>query len=501
MVAASAAVTATRSRKAKVAFLADALASVDPAERLIAVSYLAGAPRQDRLGAGWATVAAIDVDAAAEPTLRLSIVDETLKSVAAASGPGSTARRRDLLDGLFAAATADEQEFLKRLLMRELRQGSTAGLMAEAVAAASATPPALVRRAAMISGDLLEAAWIAFDTGEAGLEAVRLRVLRPIQPMLAQTGDSLEAVFSSDQPMSVEAKLDGARIQVHRNRGQTRIYTRNLNDATDRLPEIVAQVDALAVESVILDGEAIAFDIGARPLPFQATMSRFGRSLEPEVERTRRPLVPRFFDIIHLDGEDLLDRPLSHRLAALDSLPSELLVDRVTTADLAEATDFTQQVLDVGHEGVMVKRLDAAYEAGMRGGAWVKIKPVRTLDLVVLAVEWGSGRRQGWLSNLHLGARNPDGGFVMLGKTFKGLSDAMLTWQTEHLLTLETGRRGNVVEVRPELVVEIAIDGVQASPRYPGGVALRFARVKGYRPDKDPAEADAIDSVIALLPS
>ncbi|MBA2336763.1 MAG: ATP-dependent DNA ligase [Acidimicrobiia bacterium] len=500
VVAASAAVAGTRSRRAKVAFLADALASIDPADRPIAVSYLAGEPRQDRLGVGWATVAAIEVAAAGEPTLRLGAVDGTLASVAAASGPGSTARRRDLLDGLFAAATADEQEFLKRLLMRDLRQGSTAGLMAEAVAAVSATPLALVRRAAMISGDLVEAASIAFEAGRAGLEAVRLRVLRPIQPMLAQTADTLEAAFPSDQPMSVEAKLDGARIQVHRHGGHTRIFTRNLNDVTDRLPEIVAQVDALAVEAVILDGEAIALGPTARPLPFQATMSRFGSSVDSETERTRRPLAPRFFDIIHLDGEELLDRPLGDRLAALDTLPGDLLVDRVVTSDLAEATAFTQQALDAGHEGVMVKRLDAAYEAGMRGGAWLKVKPVRTLDLVVLAVEWGSGRRQGWLSNLHLGARHPDGGFVMLGKTFKGLTDAMLTWQTEHLLGLETGRRGNVVEVRPELVVEIAVDGVQASTRYPGGVALRFARVKGYRHDKDPAEADTIDSVIALLP-
>ncbi|MDQ3781932.1 MAG: ATP-dependent DNA ligase [Actinomycetota bacterium] len=500
VVAASAAVAGTRSRRAKVALLADALASIDPAERPIAVSYLAGKPRQDRLGVGWATVAAIDVDAAAEPMLLLGTVDATLASVATASGPGSTARRRELLDGLFAAATEDEQEFLKRLLMRELRQGSTAGLMVEAVAVASATPPALVRRATMVSGDLVEAASIAFDGGEDGLEAVRLRVLRPIQPMLAQTGDSLEAVFPTDQPMSVEAKLDGARIQVHRYRGHTRLFTRNLNDVTDRLPEIVTQVDALSVDAVILDGEAIALGATARPLPFQATMSRFGSSLDTETERTRRPLAPRFFDIIHLDGEDLLDRPLGDRLAALDTLPGELLVDRVVTADLAEATAFTQQALDAGHEGVMVKRLDAAYEAGMRGGAWLKVKPVRTLDLVVLAVEWGSGRRQGWLSNLHLGARDPDGGFVMLGKTFKGLTDAMLTWQTEHLLGLETGRRGNVVEVRPELVVEIALDGVQTSSRYPGGVALRFARVKGYRPDKDPADADTIDSVVALLP-
>jgi DNA ligase-1 len=299
--------------------------------------------------------------------------------------------------------------------------------------------------------------------------------------------------------MSVEAKLDGARVQVHRLGDEIRVFTRNLNDATERLPDVVAVVAALPVSSVILDGEALALDAAGRPLAFQATMSRFGTG--PPVDPAgRRPLVPRFFDVIHLDGEDLIDRPLEHRLRALDSLPGDLLVDRVVTADVATAQRFTERVLAAGHEGVMVKRLDAPYAAGVRGAAWLKVKPVHTLDLVVLAVEWGSGRREGWLSNLHLGARDPDGGFVMLGKTFKGLTDAMLVWQTEHLLGLETSRHGHVVEVRPELVVEIALDGVQASPRYPGGVALRFARVKGYRPDKSPDEADTIETVLAMLP-
>ena len=501
VVAASEAVGATRSRRAKVAALAELLATVDPVERPVAVAFLAGEPRQDRLGIGRATIAALDVAPSAHPTLTLAGADDALESIAGISGPGSVGRRRDLLHRLFAAATATEQDFLRRLLLRELRQGSTEGLMAEAVAAASATPHALVRRAAMITGDLVEATSIAFDGGEAALGRVRLRLLRPIQPMLAQTAESLDAVFPAAAPMSVEAKLDGARIQVHRLGGDIRIYTRNLNEVTDRLPEIVERVADLPVTAAILDGEAIALGPGHRPLPFQATMSRFGTSSDAAGERDRRPLTPRFFDVIHLEGSDLIDLPLSDRLAALDTLPAELLIDRVSTTDLAVAAEFTDRTLAAGHEGVMVKRLDASYEAGMRGGAWLKVKPVRTLDLVVLAVEWGSGRRGGWLSNLHLGARDPTGGFVMLGKTFKGLTDAMLAWQTEHLLGLETGRHGHVVEVRPELVVEIAFDGVQISPRYPGGVALRFARVKGYRPDKDPTDADPIGSVLALLPA
>jgi DNA ligase-1 len=410
-----------------------------------------------------------------------------------------------LLDALFASATEAEQDFLRRLLLRELRQGSTEGLMTEAVARASGAPIDLVRRAIMVGGDLVQGAAIALDQGETGLAKIGLEVLRPIQPMLASTAADVEAAFAGQADggpaaMSVEAKLDGARVQVHRLGDEIRVFTRNLNDATERLPDVVAVVAALPVSSVILDGEAIALDSSGRPLAFQATMSRFGTGAPATDPAGRRPLVPRFFDVIHLDGEDLIDRPLEDRLTALDSLPGDLLVDRVVTADVATAQRFTERVLAAGHEGVMVKRLDAPYAAGVRGAAWLKVKPVHTLDLVVLAVEWGSGRREGWLSNLHLGARHPDGGFVMLGKTFKGLTDAMLAWQTEHLLGLETARHGHVVEVRPELVVEIALDGVQVSPRYPGGVALRFARVKGYRPDKRPDEADTIETVLALLP-
>ena len=505
VVAASDAVRATRSRKAKVERLAETLRSVDPSERAIAVAYLAGEPLQDRLGAGWATVRGIDARPSATTTLTLSAVDAILTEVAAVSGDGSTSRRKVLLDGLFASATDVEQDFLRRLLLRELRQGSTQGLMSEAVAQVSGAPIDLVRRAVMLGGDLAQVAAVALDKGAAGLAGVELTVLRPIQPMLASTAAGIEEAFAGQgdglaTAMSVEAKLDGARIQVHRLGGEIRVYTRNLNDATERLPEVVAIVAALPVTAAILDGEALALGADGRPLAFQATMARFGTDTPVDDPAARPTLVPRFFDVIHLDGEDLIDRPLEHRLGALDSLPDELLVERVVTADVGTAARFTERVLAAGHEGVMVKRLDAPYAAGMRGAAWMKVKPVHTLDLVVLAVEWGSGRREGWLSNLHLGARDPEGGFVMLGKTFKGLTDAMLTWQTEHLLGLETARHGHVVEVLPELVVEVAFDGVQASPRYPGGVALRFARVKGYRPDKRPDEADTIDTVLALLP-
>ncbi len=501
VVAASDSLRTTRSRKKKVGMLVEALTAIEQDEQAIAVAYLAGEPRQDRLGVGWATLAAVDVAPAPAAGLTLTEVDGTLDAIAATTGPGSVERRRRLLDTLFAAATEGEQEFLRRLVLRELRQGSTAGLMTEAVAVASGAPLELVRRAAMISGDLVETGVTALTRGAPALADIRLEVMRGLQPMLASTADSVAAAFATDRDgepeRSVEVKLDGARIQVHRRHDEVRIYTRNLNDATGRLPEVVEQVRRLPLTAVILDGEAITFDQVGRPRPFQATMSRFGTGGD-DIGR-QRPLTPRFFDIIHLDGVDLLDQPLRARLDALDTLPAELLVDRLITADPAAATAFTEQALAAGHEGVMVKRLEALYEAGTRGGAWLKVKPVHTLDLVVLAVEWGSGRREGWLSNLHLGARDPGGGFVMLGKTFKGLTDAMLTWQTEHLLALETSRRRHVVEVRPELVVEVAFDGVQASPRYPGGVALRFARVKGYRPDKSAADADTIDTVVAML--
>jgi len=390
----------------------------------------------------------------------------------------------------FARATESEQAYLRALIAGDLRQGALTAVVGDAVARAAEVPVAAVRRALMLRGDLGVVASAALDGGAAALSAFRLEVGRPIAPMLASTAPDLDAALVKTGPAAVEWKLDGARIQVHRSPEGVRIFTRTLDDVTARLPEIVAAVSALPGEAFVLDGEAIALREDGRPYPFQVTGSRFASRGAHSVV-----LTPMFFDLLHLDGEDLLDRPGSERAAALSALvPSEWRVPRGGPELLSEA-------LSVGHEGVVVKALDAPYEAGRRGSAWVKVKPVHTLDLVVLGVEWGSGRRRGWLSNLHLGARGADGGFVMLGKTFKGLTDAMLTWQTEKLLSLEERRAGHVLFVRPELVVEIAFDGVQTSPRYPGGVALRFARVVRYREDKPASEADTLESVLALRAS
>jgi DNA ligase-1 len=426
-------------------------------------------------------------------------VDAGLTRIAGVRGAGSQARRREELEALFGRATEAEQGFLTGLLLGGLRQGALEGVMTEAVAKAAALPAPAVRRAAMLSGDLGEVAEAALARGPDALSLFRLHVLRPIQPMLAQTADDVGEALERTHPAAIEWKLDGARIQAHRLGDEVRLFTRNLADITDRAPEIVERLRELPSEAVILDGEAIALREDGRPEPFQVTMSRFGSRVDVERLREAVPLSPFFFDCLHLDGEDLLDRPAGERVAALDSvLPDALRVPRVETDDVEEGAGFLADALAHGHEGVMVKALDAPYEAGRRGSGWLKVKVAHTLDLVVLAVEWGSGRRRGKLSNIHLGARDPAGGFVMLGKTFKGMTDEMLAWQTERLLELETDREGHVVRVRPELVVEIAFDGVQASSRYPGGLALRFARVKGYRPDKRADEADTIDTVRAI---
>jgi DNA ligase-1 len=495
---ASADVTATSSRLAKVARLTEALGAAAADEVGLAVAYLSGLLPQGTIGVGWAALRDPPA-AAASSSLELLEVDAALSVIAAAAGPGSRARRREELAGLFGRATAGEQTFLRGLLLGELRQGALEGVMTEAVAKAAGLPAPALRRALMLSGDLSAVAEAAIAGGSAALSAFRLTVLRPLQPMLAQTADDVESALARIRPASVEWKLDGARIQAHRLGDEVRLFTRNLADITERAPEIVAALRELPVEAAILDGEAIALREDGRPLPFQVTMSRFGTRTGGARSAPRVPLSPFFFDCLHLDGEDLLDLPARERLAALDRLlPDRLRVPRIETDDDAEAQRFLEETLARGHEGVMVKALDAPYEAGRRGAGWLKVKVAHTLDLVVLAVEWGSGRRQGKLSNLHLGARDPAGGFVMLGKTFKGLTDEMLAWQTERLLALETGRDGHVVHVRPELVVEVAFDGVQTSSRYPGGMALRFARVKGYRPDKRADEADTLDTVRAL---
>jgi DNA ligase-1 len=495
LVATSGAVTATRSRKAKVAALAELLCSLDADEVEVAVGFLTGAARQGRIGVGWRTAYKQDVEPATQPSVEILEVDRILTDLAGTAGAGSQAARQALLTDLFSRATEPEVDFVRRLLTGELRQGALAGVMTDAVATAAGIRIGTVRRAAMLSGDLGRTAELALTEGQEALDAVRLAVLHPIQPMLAASAADVTEALGHTGPASVEWKLDGARVQVHRMGDEVRIYTRNLNDITDRLAGVVALARDLPAASFVLDGEVLGVHEDATPQAFQDTMSAFGRDGASGAAAT---LLVRFFDILHRDGTDLIDEPLATRQQHLDAVVGELAIPRVVTDDPAEAQRLLDESLATGHEGAMVKAINSTYDAGRRGGSWRKVKPVKTLDLVVLAAEWGSGRRQGWLSNIHLGARDPEGGFVMVGKTFKGMTDELLTWQTEALLEREVEREGHTVWVRPELVVEIALDGVQTSTRYPGGVALRFARVKGYRPDKDPQDADLIDTVRSL---
>lgn len=478
-------VRAQSSRLAKVERIADALRALDADERVAGTSYLAGSPRQRVLGVGWASLRDDPPAPAEAPSLTVAEVDAVLAHVASLSGAGSVAARRAALGGLMARATASEQAFLRNLVLGDIRQGALGAVVGDAVAKAAGVPVKSVRRALMLRGDLGAVASVAL-AGE-DLAQFRLEVGRPIAPMLASTAPDVDAALEKTGPAAVEWKLDGARIQVHRDGDDVGIFTRSLDEVTARIPEVVEAARALPARSFVLDGEAIALREDGSPHPFQVTGSRFAST-------SGVLLTPLFFDVMHLDGVDLLDARGEERALALTALvPEPWRVPRGGPEKLEEA-------LARGHEGVVVKALDAPYEAGRRGSAWVKVKPVHTLDLVVLAVEWGSGRRRGKLSNLWLGARAEDG-FVMLGKTFKGLTDAMLAWQTEKLLELETGREGHVVHVRPELVVEIAFDGVQTSPRYPGGVALRFARVVRHRPDKPAAQADTLEAVLALRSS
>jgi DNA ligase-1 len=495
--AASADVGATSSRLAKAARLVELLRGADPSDVAVIVSWLSGELPQRQIGVGWAALRSLP-DPAASPSLTVAGVHQTFTDIGATSGPGSQARRADLVNGVFAAATEEEQLFLRRLLGGELRQGALLGVMTDAIAKAAEVPLTEVRRAAMLRGDLPAVADAALTGGVAALAQFRLEVMRPVGPMLAQTATSVaDALQRLGGEAAFEAKLDGARVQIHRAGDEVSIYTRSLDDVTSRLPEVVAAVRALPVSALVADGEAIALRPDARPHPFQVTASRFGKKT---VAVDQLPLSAFIFDVLHVDGRDLLDAPTSERLAVLDAIvPQQERVDRLVTSDPEAAQAFLERTLAAGHEGVMAKSLTAPYEAGRRGAGWLKIKPVHTLDLVVLAIEWGSGRRRGKLSNIHLGARDPDGGFVMLGKTFKGMTDAMLDWQTSHFLEIADGPTdGYVVNVRPEQVVEIAFDGIQTSTRYPGGMALRFARVLRYRDDKTAAEADTIDAVRAL---
>jgi DNA ligase 1 len=490
----SLAVADTRSRKRKAELLGDALRRLGPDEVEAGVAYLSGELRQRRTGVGWAALRDLPAPAA-EPSLQVAEVDAALARIAGLAGAGSQAARREAVTELFGRATAPEQAFLRALMAGGIRQGALAGVMADAVAQATGIPRAVVDRATMLRGDARAVAEVALREGEAGLGRFRLEVGRPLGPMLASPAASLDEAMERVGEGAVDWKLDGARIQIHRDGDDVGVYSRSLDDLTSRLPEVVEAVRALPARRLVLDGEAIALRADGRPEPFQVTSSRIASGAAG--------ITPVLFDVLHLDGEDLLDAPMARRAEALAAVaPEGLRVPRAITGDAAAAQAHFDAALAAGHEGVVVKALDAPYAAGRRGAGWLKVKPRHTLDLVILAAEWGHGRRQGLLSNLHLGARAVGGdGFVMLGKTFKGLTDAMLAWQTERLQQLAVEQRGITVYVRPELVAEIAFDGVQTSPRYPGGVALRFARVLRYREDKTAAEADDLAAVLALSPS
>jgi DNA ligase 1 len=493
-------VVATSGRLRKISLLAELLRRLGPEEIEIGVGYLVGELRQGKIGLGYASLRDLKAQSAGTPRLTLLEADRRFEDIAQLSGKGANEARRRLLAELFGRATREEQEFLARLLLGELRQGALEGVMAEAVARAAGLPLSEVHRAQMLAGRLAPVARAALTEGAPGLARFRLAPLAPVQPMLAQTAEGPAEALADLGEAALEWKLDGARVQVHKAAGEVRVYTRSLHEVGARVPEIVEAVQLLPVQSLILDGEVLALGADGRPQPFQVTMRRITRRLEVESMRRQLPLSAFYFDCLHLDGEDLIGRGEAERFAALaGTLPPALLMPRLVTADAHTAEDFLRDALARGHEGIMAKALNAPYEAGNRGASWLKVKPALTLDLVVLAAEWGSGRRQGWLSNLHLGARDPQtGGFVMLGKTFKGLTDAMLEWQTKKLLELEIGREDYVVHVRPELVVEIAFNEVQTSPRYPAGLALRFARVKRYRMDKRAEQADTIDAVRAI---
>jgi DNA ligase 1 len=492
----SVAVSATRSRKAKIDALQTLLAELDTTDIDTVVSWLSGELPQGRIGVGWRTLADIDVAPAPVGTLTIAEVDGAISAVATTSGSGSAARRRELLVELLAAATADERRFLVRLLTGELRQGALEGIMTDAIAKAAGLELALVRRAFMLSGTLSATATAALTGGAEALSQFGLEVGRPFRPMLASPAETLEAAWTElDGDVSVEYKLDGARIQVHRSGEDVHVYTRTLREITDGVPELVELIRGLPCTSVVLDGETLALTDSGRPRPFQETMSRFGAQSTHELL-----LSPYFFDCIHLDGVDLLDEPLRTRLDALERVAPGHRIPALLRPDAAAAAAHFDDALGAGHEGVMIKSLSSSYAAGRRGRTWQKVKPEHTLDLVVLAAEWGYGRRTGWLSNLHLGARDPDGGTpIMVGKTFKGLTDALLQWQTDEFPQHERSRDEHTVYLNPDLVVEIELDGAQVSSRYPGGVALRFARVLRYRPDKTAAEADTIDAVRSLL--
>ena len=493
-------IAGTSKRLEKIDLLARLLKQLQPGEIETAVAFLSGRTRQGRIGIGWAMIGDAASAPVEHPSLEMMEVDEALQQIEATQGSGSAGRRVELLRVILSRATEPEQRFLSGLLMGELRQGALEGIMLEALARASGLPLDRVRRAAMVAGDLAAVARELVEKGEAALAQYDVQLFRPVQPMLAQTAEDVEEAIEELGEAALEWKLDGARVQVHKSGDDVVVYSRRLNDVTGAVPEIVEAARALPAKDLILDGEVISLLPDGRPQPFQITMRRFGRKLDVERMRGELPLTPFWFDLLYLNGGHLLDEPQSRRFSALVKLaPADSVVPHAVVSDAVPGGDFLRAALDRGHEGIMAKATGAPYAAGARGQSWLKVKQPRTLDLVILAAEWGHGRRQGWLSNLHLGARDTEkGGFAMLGKTFKGLTDEMLKWQTEELLKIEVARDNYTVFVEPKLVVEIAFNEIQASPRYVSGLALRFARVKRYRPDKSADQSDTFQTVQKL---
>jgi DNA ligase-1 len=497
VVRASAAVAATSSRLAKIRVIADCLRALAPEEIEIALPWLSGEIRQGKLALGFSTLQGAMGDPAAASGLSVAAVDQAFQELKTLKGKGSAAARQQALKGLFGKATTEEQDFLLRLIVGELRQGALEGVMLEAVAAAAQIPAAEVRRAATLAGGIPKVARAALSG--AGLAAFSIRLMQPVLPMLAQPAEDIAAALEDLGTALLEWKLDGARVQVHKSGSDTRVYTRNLNEVTARVPEVAAALKNVAA-SLILDGEVIALRADGRPHPFQTTMRRFGRRLDVERMRSELPVRPVWFDALYLNGGSLIDEAQQRRFQALQAITApETVAPHLFTSDPERAAEFVKQALAAGHEGVMAKSPGAPYAAGARGSSWLKIKQARTLDLVILAAEWGSGRRRGWLSNLHLGARDTvKGGFAMLGKTFKGLTDEMLEWQTQEFLKIEVARDSYTVYLEPRIVAEIAFNEIQVSTRYPSGLALRFARVKRYRPDKPASESDTFQTVQAM---
>ncbi|WP_371101040.1 ATP-dependent DNA ligase [Streptomyces sp. PU_AKi4] len=496
-------VAAASARSRKIDLLAGLFREAEADDVPVVIPYLAGRLPQGRIGVGW-KVLSRPVAPAAEPSLTVREVDALLTALGEVSGPGSQAERARLVGELLGASTEDEQRFLSGLLTGEVRQGALDAVAVEGLARATGAPPDGVRRAVMLAGSLQSVAEALLADGPGALERFRLTVGRPVLPMLAHSASSVAEAVEKLGACAVEEKLDGIRVQVHRDGDTVRVHTRTLDDITSRLPEVTAAARGLRGDRFILDGEVISFGEDGRPRSFQETAGRVGSRVDVTTAAREVPVSPVFFDVLSVDGRDLLDLPFTERHAELARLvPEPMRVRRTLVSgpgDLGAAEGFLAETLERGHEGVVAKGLDAPYSAGRRGASWLKVKPVHTLDLVVLAAEWGHGRRTGKLSNLHLGARTADGGFAMLGKTFKGLTDTMLAWQTERLRELAVDESGHVVTVRPELVVEIAYDGLQRSTRYPAGVALRFARVIRYREDKHPEEADTVEALLAAHP-